>query len=362
VHTTDQVVTVNVLDVPETKFYVVDDGTSNRTYEYTVAGTTMENHALNSGNMAPRGAASTALGDRVWVVDANRKVYVYNTSGGLLGSWTAGTMTSSATPEGIATNGTDVWIVDPKSDKVYKYAGAASRLSGSQNAASSFNLNSGNSAPTDIVTDGTSLWVANDSTTDKVFKYSIGGSLVGSWTIDSANSKPTGLTIDPANVSDIWIVDSGTDRVYQYSGAASRISGSQSASASFALAAGNSNPQGIADPPSMNTMLGTQVVGSRAPKPDNNFDWDAAYFGRPFASPAKKRVEFESRDRAFESLVSSRMSEALLTAPRDAASKEVANYWNSASFDEAEQAEFDFSLQTRLEDSRVARVAAELGS
>jgi hypothetical protein len=47
----------------------------------------------------------------------------------------------------------------------------------------------------------------------------------------------------------LWIVDSATDRVYQYSGTASRTSGSQSAATSFPLAAGNTNPQGIADPP-----------------------------------------------------------------------------------------------------------------
>ena len=210
---------------------------------------------LNSGNTAPRGAASTIAGDRTWVVDANRKVYVYNTSGGLLGSWTAGTLSSTATVEGIATNGTDVWIVDAKSDKVYKYAGAATRLSGSQNATSSFSLNSGNTSPKDIVTDGASLWVVNDSTTDKVFKYTVAGSLVGSWTISSAGPKPTGLTIDPANVSNIWIVDSGTDTVYQYTAAASRTSAAANRPATFALAAGNTNPQGIADPPAPSSLL-----------------------------------------------------------------------------------------------------------
>jgi hypothetical protein len=59
----------------------------------------------------------------VWVVDNNRNVYVYNTSGGLLGSWTAGSLANNAQPTGIATNGTDVWIVDAKSDKVFRYAG-----------------------------------------------------------------------------------------------------------------------------------------------------------------------------------------------------------------------------------------------
>jgi hypothetical protein len=83
----------------------------------------------------------------------------------------------------------------------------------------------------------------------KVFKYTLSGSLLGSWSIDPANAHPTGITIDPTNVSDIWIVDSGTLKVYDYAGAASRTSGSQSASATFALAAGDTNPQGIADPP-----------------------------------------------------------------------------------------------------------------
>ena len=200
-------------------------------------------------------------GDKTWVVDANRKVYVYNTSGGLLGSWTAGTLASNATVEGIATNGTDVWIVDAKSDKVYKYAGAASRLSGSQNAASSFSLNSGNTSPKDIVTDGVNLWVVNDSTTDKVFKYTLAGSLVSSWTITTSGAtSPTGITIDPANVSNIWIVDNGTDRVYQYNAAASLPNGSsQAADVSFALAAGNTNPQGIADPPAPGSMLATET-------------------------------------------------------------------------------------------------------
>ncbi len=44
-------------------------------------------------------------------------------------------------------------------------------------------------------------------------------------------------------------MDNGTDKVYQYAAAAGRTSGSQNASATFALASGNTNPQGIADPP-----------------------------------------------------------------------------------------------------------------
>jgi hypothetical protein len=234
---------------PLTKFYVVNDGSPDRTYEYAASGASVENYSISSGNTAPRGAASTAAGDKVWVVDANKNVYVYNTSGGLLGSWSAGSLPANAEVQGVTTNGADVWIVDAKGDKVYRYTGAASRLSGSQTAASSFSLNSSNGSPKDLVTDGTSIWVVNSSGADRVFKYTVSGTLLGKWGIDPANSSPTGITIDPTNVSNIWIVDNVALKVFQYYAAAGRTSGSQTASASFVLAAGNTNPQGIADPP-----------------------------------------------------------------------------------------------------------------
>src|SRR5262249_36134865 len=159
---------------------------------------------------------------------------------GLLGSWALGSLPSNADVEGITTNGTDIWIVDAKGDKVYRYSAAASRLSGTQTAVSSFSLNA---SASDLVTDGTSIWVVdNGASTDKIFKYTVSGSLLGSWTITGAGNSPTGITIDPTNVSDIWIVDSATDKVYDFASAATRTSGSQSPASSFALSAGNTNP------------------------------------------------------------------------------------------------------------------------
>jgi outer membrane protein assembly factor BamB len=252
----------------DTKFYVVDGSASDRTYQYASAGAALGNNTLS--DTAPRGVTTTAAGTTEWVVDANKNVYVYSTGGTLLGSWSAGGLSSFATLTGIATNGTDIWLVDSYADKVYKYAGAASRLSGSQSAASSFSLatakhGSNNSNPQDIVTDGTSFWVVDGSAL-KVFKYSLSGSSLGSWSIDPANAHPTGITIDPSNVSNIWIVDSGTLKVYQYTAAATRTSGSQSAAATFALAAGDSNPQGIADPPPA-SMLIAPPASAPAPTP-----------------------------------------------------------------------------------------------
>jgi hypothetical protein len=94
-----------------------------------------------------------------------------------------------------------------------------------------------------------------DGSALKVFKYTLSGSLLGSWAIDAADTHPTGITINPTSVSDVWIVDSGTLKVYDYAAAAGRTSGSQAAAATFALAPGDTNPVGIADPPPSGLVL-----------------------------------------------------------------------------------------------------------
>jgi hypothetical protein len=229
------------------KFYVVD-ATADRTFEYGPSGQALANYKVNSGNTNARGVATTSAGNKVWVIDSNKKVYVYDQDGKLLSSWTASGLT---TPEDITTNGTDIWIVDDGSNKVFKFAGAANAANGSTlTATSNFALNSSNANAKGIVTNGSSFWVVNDTgTTDKVFKYSLSGTLQGSWTIDSRNSNPTGITVDPTNVNHIWIVDNADDAVYRYHAAASRTSGSQTAVSLFQLASSNVDARGIADPP-----------------------------------------------------------------------------------------------------------------
>jgi Concanavalin A-like lectin/glucanases superfamily/Calx-beta domain len=254
-----------IIDNDTTKFYVVDDGSTDQTYRYGAQGNAVGNSTLTGGITAPRGAAANAAGTTLWVADAGGTVYVYSAAGAPLGSWAAGGLPAKAQVEGLATNGTDIWLVDNKQGKVFKYTGAASRTQGSQSAASSFSLASGNGNPKGIVTDGTSLWVVNDNNNDKVFKYTLSGAPLGNWVIDAANASPTGLTINPNNVSDIWVVDGGTKKVYQYTAAASRTSGSQNATASFALAAGNTNPQDIADPPPPDMLLTPPAASSVRP-------------------------------------------------------------------------------------------------
>jgi glucose/arabinose dehydrogenase len=274
----------------DTKFYVVDDAAANRTFEYGTGGPPStnagEDYALASANSTPRGAASTAAGDKVWVVDANKNVYVYGPGGNLLGSWAAGSLVGNPVVQGIATDGTDIWIVDAKQDKVYKYTGAATRLSGSQSASTSFSLNSGNKDASDLVTDGTSLWVLNNTTTDKVFIYSLTGALQGSWTINGGGGRPTGITLDPSSAtSPLWIVDSATDRVYQFA-RPTGSSGTVTASLTFVLAAANTNPQGIADPPVTEGETVEPTADHTAAVDQAMLDWDA-----PAAAPGEDAVE-----------------------------------------------------------------------
>lgn len=242
-------------------FYMVNQptptlGGTNTTFKYQASGTEQAPFGLSISDLEPEGIAANAAGTEEWVVDANKNVYVYSPGGTLLGSWAAGGLTSGANLYGIATDGTNIWLLD--GNKVFEYAGAASRLSGSQNASSSFKLSNSDNGPNNIVTDGKSMWVV-DGNKLKVFKYTVAGSLLGSWSIDPSEVDPTGLTINPNNVSDIWIVDDFTQEVYDYKGAASRTSGSQKASATFALAPGNTAPVGIADPPTGTALAG---VGS----------------------------------------------------------------------------------------------------
>jgi hypothetical protein len=173
-----------------TKFFVAD-GSFDRTFEYGSGGTSEEIttpvNDYGGTDSTPRGVATTAAGTTVWEVDANKNVYVYTNHGVLLGSWSAGgELRPSSQLTGIATNGTDLWLVDSFTDKVYKFAGAAGRLSGSQNAASSFKLSNGDGNPQDIVTDGTSFWVVGLSPTAAFAGLALpvtmdSGSVVAAW-------------------------------------------------------------------------------------------------------------------------------------------------------------------------------------
>lgn len=228
-----------------TKFFVAD-AAADRSYRYAAGGAAGGNFPHDVIARDSRGAASTAAGDKVWVIDAvTHAVTVQRPDGSLLGFWRADGLQS---PTGLTTDGTDVWVVDAASRKVLRYAGTASQLSGAAVAASSFNLNAGNTSPSDLVTDGQTVWVTDDAR-DAVFVYNLTGTLIGQWGLDPANGDASGITLDPTGASrDLWAVDRADARVYRYAEGRAWRDGNRTAADSFALAAGNVQPEGIADP------------------------------------------------------------------------------------------------------------------
>ena len=264
--------TVDVLDVADgTKFFVAQTA-GDRMFEYDADGTHLVDNSLASGNGAPRGVAADATGTTLWVVDSDDHIYVYDTDSSFLGAWKG---LDLSRPEGIATDGQDIWVVDRSSDRVYRYNGAVSHTSGSHSADSNFKLHSSNKNPKGITTDGTSLWVVQQGGTDRVFKYSVSGTYLGYWNLESANTRPEGITIDPLDVNTIWTVDRETDSVFQYTGGAHWVSGSHSADAEFDLAGGNYNPRGIADPPSPDTgrvRISPEAADFAAAQPELELD------------------------------------------------------------------------------------------
>ncbi len=234
---------VNPSVPPATPEFIVVDDSRNAFFTYTTAGGEVKQVPLSSSDRSPRGVTASADGTRLWVADTKGFIYVYNDQQTLIGRWQAEGVEHVA---GVTTDGTDIWLVDSKTDSIYRFAGASSRLSGKTKATSAIRLNSGNRNPTDLATDGQHFWVLNDtSTVDKVFRYSMSGALEGSWSIDRANSNPTGLTLDPEDPNQFWILDGKSRKVYSYLGGASRTGGSQAASSSIVLTPANRKAEGV---------------------------------------------------------------------------------------------------------------------
>jgi len=239
------------LDSAGTKFFTIDDD-RNRTFKYDSLGNSQQNFAVVPTN--PRGITANVTGSNVWIANSDGRIYNYTSAGAHVANWDS----KIKDLQGVTTNGTHLWTVSDKAKRVYYYPNGTTRANGSSvSPTSSFALNAYNSNPTDLTTDGKFIWVVNDggsSSADMVFKYSLSGSYLGRWKLDSANSRPTGISVDPAGGNKLWVVDSGTDRIYEYSGATGSLSGGLIASKTYALAAGNTNPQGIADPPRPDEM------------------------------------------------------------------------------------------------------------
>ena len=232
-----------------TKFFTIDDD-NNRTFQYGSVGEFRQNFGVVP--TSPRGITANVTGTNVWIADYSGRIFNYTSSGAHVANWSS----QIGGIQGVTTDGSNIWTVSESTDRVYYYPGGTTYANGTNNAPrSSFPLNFYNNNPTGITTDGTFIWVVNEGNVnggggDMVFKYTKSGQCLGRWQLDVANSRPTGITIDPSGGNRIWVVDNASDRIYEYAGATGVVSGGLLAARSYALAADNPNAQDIADPPS----------------------------------------------------------------------------------------------------------------
>jgi len=135
----------------------VVDQSAHDTFRYDVAGNFIADNNLTGRNSRPRGVASNAAGNTVWVVDANKTVLSTRPTA----LCAAPGRPRLNQPQDVTTNGTDVWIVDNASNRVYRYANAAGAV-GVTVTRPEFRSRFANRNPTGLVIDGTTIWVTDD--------------------------------------------------------------------------------------------------------------------------------------------------------------------------------------------------------
>ena len=245
----DGVTDIGAFESGENVDFEVVDRRADETFTHGRDGTVIQSNPLDSGNRNATGI--TMVGSQKFVVDRNDSVYVYNESQQLVEQQELSELRS---PEGITTNGFDLWVVDRSSDQVYFYQDAVFGLPSNGLSTSTFRLSSENRNPMGItfgVLDGEEyLWVVDDrGGTERVFRYRTDGTLEGSWEFDvDANSRPRGIAVDPTNPTDVLMIDSRQDLIIRFDGAARATTGTEFADETIAIDASASDPQGLAQP------------------------------------------------------------------------------------------------------------------
>ncbi len=239
------VVSTGAATAGPTKFYVADGSTSSL-FRYDAAGQAgaVTRSALDG---VPASVASDPTGSRTWTIDAAGQIAVARADGTPLGSWQASGIRHAV---GIAVVGNDIWILDGATHRVERFVAAVGRTAGGQAAQGGFALAAADGSATGLVGDGANFWVSDASARGgRVFVYSRSGQTLGSWATGATDPEPVGITLDPSGGTDLWTVDGSTRTIDRFAGGLGRRSGTQSFTNSTPLAAGNTDPVGIADPP-----------------------------------------------------------------------------------------------------------------
>ena len=177
--------------------------------------------ALTSANSDPRGAYGSS--STLWVLDGNGTVYAYTiTAGSSFGaSDTARTFDSTlggARPEGLASNGTSLWVAEHMQQHVHAYNVSTTGTFGARQEALEGALATAYGAPRGVWTDGSTLWVVDGSYL-RVHAYGLGSSGVGSVRLSrevelaGGNQAPGGIA---GSSGLLWVADTEQDTAYAY--------------------------------------------------------------------------------------------------------------------------------------------------
>ncbi len=242
-------VTVDTSQPPDpftTPKFFVPDASEMLMDGYSSGGALLTVAPLNAYDTAPLGVAANTEGNIQWVIDANDNVFEYSSAGTLLGRWSDSSLEA---PAGIATDGTNIWLLDSGTRTIDYFAGGANFTYGDHAPTATFALNSGNSVPSGLTERDNTLWVTDAGPGGgRVFVYSTNGNSIGEWGLDPADTDPIGITVNPTAGTDIWTVDAGTLTVYDYHDGTTFTLGNYGATSTFPLDSGDTNPGGIADP------------------------------------------------------------------------------------------------------------------
>jgi hypothetical protein len=139
-----------------------------------------------------------------YVVDgAGAKVYRYEETSMLLGSWDIDALNADAA--GLAKHGSSFWTANTVGDEAYEYQSGFT-------TGATWALESSNHRAAGITTDGTNIWTV-DFQTNEVNKYDMVGTFISKFAVTSANRDAMGIAIDGTN---IWVVNSGGPSVFKY--------------------------------------------------------------------------------------------------------------------------------------------------
>lgn len=234
------------------KLFVADIGV-DKVFDYSSSSAGVGSFKLQAGNSDPRDIAAAADGSKLWVLDKDKNVNMYLPDGTAKGFWKADGLGKE--PQGIAIDTADIWMAD-QSRKIYWFKGAVGNAAGITDKPEKTLAPPMTGNLKGIVTDGTSLWVVTEGGTDYVYRFTIvrdgsgtptGLTQTGLWKLAAANAKPTGITLDPSGASmSLWIVDEGSDSVYEYANGRAQTSGTGTVVNSFHLSATDVAAQGIA--------------------------------------------------------------------------------------------------------------------